>query len=172
MEPPTVDVNVGMGQVVKWHYAIAVQRNRIETFPDGALRIQEEANLHFFLVALRNFLLAVRLVGRLADPGQSALISRGLTAFEEAVPNAVNLRDVLEHYDDYLFGEGMLQAPKGRKKPGATPANPLPTLWVSRTAEDTSISVAVPSHETISIAVKEAGVAAERLASAVGHALP
>jgi len=171
MEPPTVSVNVGMGQVVKWLYVLAVQRNRIENFPDGALIFQEEADLHFLLVALRNFVQAVRLVNRLAQPEQSALIQQGLTDFLQAVPNALNLRDVLEHFDVYLFGEGNLQAPRGPKKRGATPANPLPTLWVSRTAESTSISVAVPSFETITIVMEEADAAAQRLVSVVDHAL-
>jgi hypothetical protein len=58
-------------------------------------------------------------------------MERGIEKFNAAVPRLVDLRDVLEHFDDYLEMKGKLQHPPGTAKGKRKPAKAIDP-WVSK----------------------------------------
>jgi hypothetical protein len=85
-----------------WHEALKRQQGRVEEaapetdrVPDGLL----------FVSALNNLHRAVRLCGRHAD----GALDRAIAEFEKAFPQIKDMRDVIEHFDDYEQSKGKLQ---------------------------------------------------------------
>jgi hypothetical protein len=100
-----------------WLSAAELERARLKTDESW----QDDAT--FFVYSLRNFLRAAQLAARFApDPSAARDIERHINAFEESLPSLVDLRDVLEHFDDYLEMKGNLQhpgTPRRKRKPDA-----------------------------------------------------
>src|SRR4051812_15264010 len=71
---------------------------------DGQVVIRGDS--HFFLVAVGGLL---RLARRYRELTGDARVSNGEARFSAAVGDAKDLRDVLEHIEDYAIGEGNLQ---------------------------------------------------------------
>ena len=67
-------------------------------------------------LALRNVLRAAKLAESFSTGEDRQKISRAITDFETALPDAKDARDVLEHFDDYAKGTGYMQ--KAQKKAG------------------------------------------------------
>lgn len=86
-----------------WLDAAELQRDRIvENAGDGN---RDRADAAFFAIAIRNVVRAADL----ARDYEPASVPQALGAFDSAVPGAVKVRDVLEHFDDYERGKGRLQ---------------------------------------------------------------
>lgn len=154
-----------MGQVIKWHYAMSVQNYRIVEGTDALNGMQREVDLHFFLIALVNFVAFVKATAKLVSPEARSTIWSGIEAFDSEVPDAGNLRDILEHYDEYIRGKGRLQAgrlAKGRRA----------QIVVSRTRPQRhAIMVQVPGFADLSVDIEAAVNASNLLESVIGHAL-
>jgi hypothetical protein len=89
-------------------------------------------------VALRNLLRAVRLVRSLVGPDKQPVVDDALAAFDADVPDAVNIRNVLEHFDSYLQGKGMLQQ-------GGDPSRAV--IWTASTGPSSySLQVTTDGH--------------------------
>jgi hypothetical protein len=160
-----VTAQEAMGQVVKWHYAMSVQNHRIVEGTDVLYGIQREVDLHFFLIALANFVAFVKVTAKLVSPEARATIWAGVEAFDSEVPDAGNLRDILEHYDEYLRGKGKLQT--GRLAKGQRAQ-----IVVSRTGPQRhAIMVQVPGFADLSVDIESAVSASNTLESVIGHAL-
>jgi hypothetical protein len=154
-----------MGQVVKWHYAMSVQNHRIVEGTEALYGIQREVDLHFFLIALTNFVAFVKVAAKMVSPEARTTIWAGIAAFDLDVPDASNLRDVLEHYDEYIRGKGKLQA--GRLAKGQRAQ-----IVVSRTGpKNHAIMVQVPGFADLSVDIEAAVGASNILESVIGHAL-
>src|SRR5437870_230926 len=66
-----------------------------------------------FAFALRQLYRTAELAARVTkDPS----VTEAIAAFDAAIPNAINLRDVLDHSDDYLLGIGKLQHPNTKPR--------------------------------------------------------
>ena len=160
-----------MAQVVEWHYAMSVQIHRIENAPEGILTIQAEADLHFFLVALSNLLKSINLVGRVAAPRVRQKITSGVETFHQEIPGSVNLRNVLEHYDSYLTGDGRLQKSAKRLSDLRYGLGDPVLLMVAGMPGQDTITAMVPGVDEFSVTIESALAAAQRLTSVVDHAL-
>ena len=108
------------GYVAIWARAVRRQHDRItelsqslnsRTPGDRERRYDMESEVALFLVAIRNLLRAVEWALSLEPSLQQAL-----DRFSKDVPNAVDLRDLLEHFDAYEQGHGNLQDGKKRTK--------------------------------------------------------
>ena len=154
-----------MGQVVKWHYAMSVQNYRIVEGTDALYGMQREVDLHFFLIALANFVAFVKMTAKLVSPEARTTIRTGIQAFDSEVPDAGDLRNVLEHYDEYIRGKGKLQS--GRLAKGQRAQ-----IVVSRTGPQShAIMVHVPGFADLSVDIESAVSASNTLESVIGHAL-
>jgi hypothetical protein len=161
----SVTAREAMGQVVKWHYAMSMQNHRIVEGTEALHGIQREVDLHFFLIALANFVAFVKVTAKLVSPESRTTIWAGIEAFDLEVPDAGNLRDILEHYDEYIRGKGKLQA--GRLAKGQRAR-----IVVSRTAPQShAIMVQVPGFADLSVDIEAAVSASNTLESVIGHAL-
>lgn len=145
----------GYTHLETWSQAVQIQASRI--LMDGPWPASGEqtrqADCYLFLVALRDVRRAAALVGR-----QSGLqaVSDAVEAFDSEMPHVTNLRDVLEHFDDYAIGEGRLA--KGQ----------VPFIWYERGINTYSLHVGMsrgPHHLTVE--VRAAAEAADRLADAI-----
>jgi hypothetical protein len=90
-----------------------------------------EIDATFFLYALRNLLRSCELAVRSAPRKAACDMERGIEKFNAAIPRLVDLRDVLEHFDDYLEMKGKLQHPPGTAKGKRKPAKAIDP-WVSK----------------------------------------
>lgn len=142
------------------------------------LKTDWQTDATFFVYALRNLHRSGELAARSAPSAVANDIRRGLKEFKEAVPELVDLRDVLEHFDDYLEMKGKLQHPPGtpasKRKPDAAidpwegkrkrraPPGSF-GFWAAREADD---DLLVGAGE-LELRVEEAFRAAEGLASAI-----
>jgi hypothetical protein len=131
----------------------------------GAVRNAAKVDLHFFLIALANFRAFVKMTAKLVSPEARTTIWAGIEAFDSDVPDAGNLRDVLEHYDEYIRGKGKLQSGRLAKDQRAQ-------IVVSRTRPQShAIMVQVPGFADLSVEIEAAISASNLLESAIGHAL-
>jgi hypothetical protein len=117
--------------VEQWHAGVQMQARRVfetssfnpfshfasgvQDRPDDLLRHGHEqtVDLHLFAVTLLNLVRAAEMAREEADyPGSWANvdeISDAIAEFEEQTRGLRSLRNVLEHFDEYLLGRGRLQ---------------------------------------------------------------
>ncbi|MEV0677173.1 HAD-IA family hydrolase [Actinosynnema sp. NPDC050436] len=102
--------NDAVQHTLQWAATVEQQARRIQdnTTPSQISIQQNDANL--LILALRNVIRAAKFAqSRTRDPGLRERISTALANFNVALPNAVAIRDVLEHFDDYSMGAGRQQ---------------------------------------------------------------
>jgi hypothetical protein len=76
--------------------------------PEGA--VSRQTDYYLFVIALRDLRRAVELVRRSAPKSAWSDIDKAMNAFDTATAcGSVDLRDILEHFDDYAEGKGKLQ---------------------------------------------------------------
>jgi hypothetical protein len=122
-------------------------------------------DLFLYPFCLRAILRIAKLAGQLYQPD---LIRRALLDFDQEVPHSVEIRDVLEHYDEYVLGTGKLQRKDIRtKEPGDLPW----MLTITRTyiMPDTCV---LSLGGILTLDIKEASQAALRLSTIVLSAIP
>ena len=105
------------GWVWMWMFGVGIQGKRALE-PESHEHPQVDAYL--FAIALRQLLRdvewAIKHADEHGDEARAKEMLRALAAFDEAVPSAVDVRDVLVHFDEYERGTGRLQ--KRREKVG------------------------------------------------------
>lgn len=122
MPQPTLSFRfqLAMGSLEDSLFAADTERRRLS---EDELKSDWQTDATFFVFALRNLLRSGELAARSAPSAVANDIRRTLKKFKEAVPELVDLRDVLEHFDDYLEMKGKLQHPPGtpamKRKPEA-----------------------------------------------------
>jgi hypothetical protein len=97
---PTPDRILTMAHLAAWRNAVKLQRERVASGPDSTI----PTDARFLAVAVRNVLRAAHMAVLVSPDAQSAI-----DRFDQEVPNAKDVRDVLEHFDKYAVGEGNLQ---------------------------------------------------------------
>ncbi|MGH3856306.1 MAG: hypothetical protein ACRDR6_23010 [Pseudonocardiaceae bacterium] len=85
-----------------WLDAVNMQEERVVN-TSGMDRRMIDARQ--FVLVLRLFYRACREVGKLANSPKAVV---GISRFDSAVPAAVHIRDVTEHFEDYIRGIGRL----------------------------------------------------------------
>ncbi len=100
----------------EWMHAIELQVNRIlgtaTTSPDTNKREyrlewnQKQHDIDFFLIALRRLKFSIDAVNK---QWSNEAVAQALESFAVTVPDAVDLRDIGEHLDEYDWGKGKLQ---------------------------------------------------------------
>lgn len=91
-------------KVLLWAWAVRLAFRRVMVEDDETLTRAIDA--HFYAVALRNLSLVSRWAGRYLG---SRDIRRAVKQFNRRVPSLVPVRDINEHPERYLTGEGKLQ---------------------------------------------------------------
>lgn len=86
-----------------WALAAELQRDRVVNRSAGRFVNQVDATL--LAVAIRNVVRAAEWAKRF----DAARVSAALGVFDSRVPNAVAVRNMLEHFDKYERGQGNLQ---------------------------------------------------------------
>ena len=147
-----------------WRHAANMQAIRILTdgtgMPDGP--VTRQADCFLFTVAVRNVRRAGDLLRRVAPGSSWSRIDVALNTFDSRVPHAKDLRDVLDHFDEYAVGKGNLQTPDGF----------LLNAWYERSADTYRYNVGIsPARPLLTIDVKDAFLAVDKLTSALASAL-
>jgi hypothetical protein len=155
-------VNEAVAYLGVWCHAVEVQAIRIfaegNGMPDGPMTRQTDSYL--FAIALRNLLRAAALLRNAAPKSAWSSIDRALNEFERKVPHAVDLRDVLDHFDDYARGKGELQKTRG----GASE----PNEWYERANDTYRLSLGLaPGAPLLTLEVRSATEAATTLVRAI-----
>jgi hypothetical protein len=154
----TYELSEALGYVTRWRRSVQLQSVRllgdVTDQPDN-----REVDFSLFAVALRDLRRAVELVRKVAPKAAWSGIDLALNEFDAVVPHTQDLRDVLEHFDDYARGDGKLQ--RGRP---LRPVSPV-TSWTEIRPGHYSMSVAVaPGTPLLTVEVGEATIAAGTLA--------
>jgi hypothetical protein len=87
-------------------FTLALQHRRLRTTEpeDKEFVLRWHADLQFFIVALRRLRRAVELGAEV--PRVSASLRAALTAFDNRLPGLAKMRNVGEHINDYMLGDG------------------------------------------------------------------
>lgn len=91
-------------KILLWAWAVRLAFRRVMVEDDETLTRAIDA--HFYAVALRNLSLVSRWAGRYLG---SRDIRQAVKQFNRRVPSLVPVRDINEHPERYLTGEGKLQ---------------------------------------------------------------
>jgi hypothetical protein len=91
------------GRLGFWALAAEVQRDRVIEGGGGDFMNQLDAT--FLAIAIRNVVRAARW----AEPLEANAVKTARAEFDSRVPNAVDVRNMLEHFDKYEMGKGDLQ---------------------------------------------------------------
>lgn len=116
-----------------WLHALGLQHQRATSEPAEPWDAAVDASL--FAVALRNVIRAVEACRRWSPHD----IGSALADFDSKVPRAVDVRDIIEHFDDYDRGAGKLQ--KRQVKEGRAPFTV--GKWVEETPGHLQYRIAV-----------------------------
>lgn len=92
------------GQIVLWERAVDLEAQR--ALDEGSTYLDRLIDGRLFLVALRGLIRTCEAIQKLT---KEAAFSTAMSRFNAEVPNAIGIRDVFEHWDDYLRGGGRLQ---------------------------------------------------------------
>jgi hypothetical protein len=111
----------------------------------------QSADAHFLLIAMRNVL---RLAERAAK--DSPEIAAALSGFNEDFADVPDLRDMLEHLDEYALGERLLQR---RGQIGADNREPH-LLYHSTTDQAAEIEIRFGAERRVPLKAAAAGIAA------------
>ena len=77
----------------------------------------------FLLIALRQMIRAAEMAQQsLRNRQAKQILSSALRRFRADLPELVNARDIIEHFDEYAVGEGKLQEAELAADPGLTRA--------------------------------------------------
>ena len=90
----------------RWKLALELQDKRIR---DAADQLHTQIDLDLYALTLRNLIRAVE--NAECTTGENE-IKKALNKFKKAVPGWLNVRDFLEHFDEYSQGIGRLQKKK------------------------------------------------------------
>jgi ribosomal protein S18 acetylase RimI-like enzyme len=93
------------GHAWRWQQTVLLQQQRVRDADFGA----SQQEMQLFALALRSLLRCVQMATALGVP-----VDDLLTEFDEVAPQAKQVRDVLEHFDDYELGIGDVQDVHGR----------------------------------------------------------
>lgn len=87
-------------------FTVALQHRRLQTTEpgDNEFIFRWHADLQFFIVALRRLRRAVELGAEV--PHVSTTLREALTAFDGRLPDLAKMRNVGEHINDYMLGDG------------------------------------------------------------------
>ena len=89
-----------------WRQSVLVMRMRIFDITEGTFTLQGDIRL--FAMAVRQVIRCAELARSVLPPPRRTLVDQALAEFEQASPDAKQLRDVLDHFDAYLRGRGQM----------------------------------------------------------------
>ncbi len=103
-----------LAYITMWYWNIKQSADRIRGCGPGPENMDHRRyELHAFALLLREFHRAIDYARSIASRDRDGVIEKALNetlaAWDQAVPDAKDLRDVLAHYDRYLKGKGDLQ---------------------------------------------------------------
>lgn len=104
------------GSLLLWARGAEMSYERIVADRDN--KVGNEVDARFLALAVRNVLRAARLACNHTDGASMTAIQAPIDDFDAAVPNAIDVRDIIEHFDDYVRG-------KGNRQKNGTMLNPL-----------------------------------------------
>ncbi|MEV4823107.1 hypothetical protein [Micromonospora sp. NPDC049274] len=97
--------NLALSQAWLWTKAVMVPAERLLHGPSSGL-----PDALLLLVALRNVHRAATMALRhMRDPDAKAHLTDAVAQFDAALPGLVQARDVVEHFDEYVLGDGNMQ---------------------------------------------------------------
>jgi hypothetical protein len=98
-------------QLRLWQHAVQLQSLRVQGCAGMgyAGKTTREADVFLFAVALSNCMRAATQVCASPDATVRARAEQAVAEFDEVVQQAAEVREVVEHLDDYLAGRGQLQ---------------------------------------------------------------
>jgi hypothetical protein len=93
--PPPFSPQQALAPLLEWKHAVDVMAIRILTPGAAGLSgpVTKYADVYLFAIALRNVIRSVELVQATVDPTRRPIVDAGLAAFDNEIPNAMNLRD-------------------------------------------------------------------------------
>ena len=161
---PRITVGEAASHLLLWRHAVQLQAIRILTpstgMPDGPF--SRQVDCYMFAVAVRNVRRGGELLRQVAPARCGSAIDIATNAFDARVPHAVDLRDVLDHFDAYALGKGRLQDPNGF----------LPVAWYEDDGKTYRYSIGVSAAKPLlTIDVKDACEAASAFSSSVMDAV-
>jgi hypothetical protein len=163
--PPSIAPQQALAEVLVWRHALDLQAIRVLVSGAAGLSgpLTKEADAYLFVMALRNFIRGIELIQATVDQSRRPIVDAGLAEFNDEIPNAVNLRDVLTHLDEYLQGQGRLQ----KRRPGIPSVN-----WTESTGpEHYALNIGVVGQNLFTLDIGKARDAARELEDAAIEAV-
>jgi hypothetical protein len=119
-------LDTARGHAYIWAEAVDATANRILANQDVTSVATGDAAL--LAVAVRNVFRAAELAQKVTTGPEAARFAAATAKFRQQLPEAENLRDVLNHFDRYEIGQGKLQ--KDARKTGGT--TEFYRIWLNR----------------------------------------
>lgn len=98
-----------------WAYAVDLSLKRLTA--DEAEAIDRQTDARFLAVAIRNVLRGATWAYNVIGGEPRKMVLAALTQFDNALPDAVDVRDILEHFDAYAQGRGERQKDNSMRNP-------------------------------------------------------
>lgn len=125
--------------LLAWSMAALTCTNRL--LADDQTRVERSADALLLMLGLRNLARAAEWGANTAQGSRQEAARRdAVAAFRSALPNVVDARDVLEHFDDYASGRGRIQQRAARN--GEVPATYSFVVLI----EDQDVAIGVGSY--------------------------
>ena len=100
-----------VGYIMQWAVAVEEMHDRLTDRPTALGGWSDNTWAAILADALRQLFRAVDLARRTTEGSTRDAITTAIADFEKTVPDAVQARDIVEHFDDYAIGAGDLQQP-------------------------------------------------------------
>jgi hypothetical protein len=168
----SVPVADALELLLVWSQSVGQMRLRI--LDPSAGRITRQGDIQLFAVAVRQVLRFAELCRAIAPEAARSDIDRALHAFNEASPDAKDIRDVLDHYDDYLRGRGRAfkVGRPGDYRDGFLQVFRPAGSWIEGCTDTVKLHIAPgPGHRLLTLDITREGAAASELVHAVCQAL-
>lgn len=133
---------------VAWQWSIAV-RSQAERIKAGG-GVTKLPDAYLLVVAVRNVRRAAEMASRHVRTDEArSRIAAAIGLFDNELPGVKEVRDVLEHFDEYSQGRGRLQQPKvkpAKRQPDESLASQYVINFESAMSDPTALTIRVGSH--------------------------
>jgi hypothetical protein len=158
-----VDLADVLGELGTWTRSVTLMQARITSVNEGIGT--RKGDMYLFAMAVRQVLRFADLAKRVAPRECRSRIGEAIRAFNETAPDSKDIRDVLDHFDEYMEGRGRkfnAGAPESYDYGFAIARNPT-FMWVEAMEGRLQLHVLPKPGVRVTLDVVREGDAARKL---------
>lgn len=166
-------VQEAFGQLVLWAHSVEITRARV--LDSHATAVSRQVDAQLFAIAVRQVLRFAGLCRAVAPRPTWSALDTARNAFLATSPDAESIRNVLDHWDDYLRGDGT-EFPAGPLRYEGRPdiqiaVRPTNFFYEHGSGTYRLHIIPAPGARTLILDVEREAAAVDRLVADIGNAL-